>query len=831
MTRETFFVRTGAPMQIVRSIATNQTGNEIGQPSARNVVKIPVWAISIAAHASSVDNRRFIALLSVSLELEHIPKLRVGAVNADGASNPEQHHMTSPDLLRGEALFTADSRPADLLHLHFVRSQCASARIVAVRTDEAKAFPGVVAVFCAEDLAIIPVWEIALLPEGFAQPPLARNLVRYVGEKVVAIVAESPAIAIDAAELVVIDYEPLPALTDMRDVGLDTSPVLFSDHPSNVCLQWPSDNPNPDLSGTEVVTSVSHSIPRLSCAPIEGHAIVATPQPSDRLEILVSTQVPVAAQRQIARSLQMELSDVRVVVPNVGGGFGGKAAGGVCEHVVVAAAARALGRPVCFVEDRNANLSSMQGRGVRNLVRLHATSDGRLLAIEADITADAGAYPNVGAVEPGKTRLMACGPYGIAAANITARSVVTNLPPVGAYRGPGRSEAAVMLERTLDVLADALRIDPVEIRRRNLLAADAFPYLAPTGLEYDSGNYHELLDLLVAESGYHNLRQEQLERRTTSGQLLGVGVSFVIDSTAWFSRNEGASIRINNDGTIVVLTGSASAGQQHGNLYRSIVQRLLPVAIDQIQVVEGDTDQWSHSDGTMGSRTAQLAGTAVLRSVELLHDSLRDMAAKEFEADADDIVIYPGGSIGVRGVPSRSLTLAQLVSSSEEPLEASCLYEQAGASYPAAAHLSVVEIDVDSGKVIPIRHVAVTDCGVVLDPDSARSQVIGASAQGISQALYEEFAFDEDGNPLTNSFADYALPSAAEIPAIETHFIETPSPRNPLGAKGVGEIGMIAAPVAVQNAVIDAVRHLGVQHLDMPCTPEKVWAAINHRGP
>ncbi len=702
--------------------------------------------------------------------------------------------MTNPDLLRGEALFTADSRAPGLLHLYFVRSQYAAARIVAVQTDEAKAFPGVVAVFCADDLAIIPVWEIALLPEDFAQPPLARNLVRYVGEKVVAIVAESPAIAIDAAELVVIEYEPLPALTDMRAVGLDTSPVLFSEHPSNVCLQWPSDNPHPDLTGTDVVASVSHLIPRVSCAPIEGHAIVATPLPDGRLE----------------------------------GGFGGKAAGGICEHVVVAAAARALGRSVSFIEDRNANLSSMQGRGVRNHVKLHASSDGRLLAIEADITADAGAYPNVGAVEPGKTRMMVCGPYGIAAANITARSVVTNLPPVGAYRGPGRSEAAVMLERTLDVLADALRIDPVEIRRRNLLAADAFPYLAPTGLEYDSGNYHELLDLLVAKSGYQNLRQKQLERRTTNGQLLGIGVSFVIDSTAWFSRTEGAAIHINDDGNIVILTGSASAGQQHGNLYRSIVQRLFPVASDQIIVVEGDTDQWSQSDGTMGSRTAQLAGTAVLRSVERLHESLLDIAANQFEAATEDIVIYPGGLIGVRGVPSRSLTFAQLVASTTEPIEASCLYEQAGASYPAAAHLSVVEIDGETGRVVPIRHVAVTDCGVVLDPDSARSQVIGATAQGISQALYEEFVFDEDGNPLTNSFADYALPSAAEIPSIETHFIETPSPRNPLGAKGVGEIGMIAAPVAVQNAVIDAVRHLGVQHLDMPCTPEKVWAAINH---
>ncbi len=693
-----------------------------------------------------------------------------------------------------------------MLHLVFVRSPHASARIRSIEVDGALRVAGAVAALTAGDLDVLPVWEIALIPEEYAQPPLATGVVRYVGERVVAVVATSFAAAVDAAEQVAVDYEPGPARR--RDV----------------CLEWPSDA---DADGGDVRVVVEHRIPRVCVAPMEGHAVLAVPGPGGRLTVHASTQVPSATRTQLARSLGMDPADVRVVTPAVGGGFGGKAAGGVGEHVVAAAAARRLGRPVRYVEDRAANLLGMQGRGVSATVELHATRRGELSALRADITCDAGAYPTVGAVEPGKTRLMACGPYRIRVADVTARAVVTHLPPVGAYRGPGRSEASIMLERTLDVVASDLGLDPVDIRRRNVLRPGDMPYRAPTGVEYDSGDYPGLLDRLEEVSGYRDLRAR---RRDSSGPACGVGVALVVDSTAWFSRREGAAVSLDGDGTVVVAAGSAPAGQRHADAYRAIVGRVLPVDPVDIRVVEGDTDAWAVSDGTMGSRTTQLAGTAVLRAAEAVAAELRELAAAELEAGPADIVGHPGRGFGVRGVPSSARPLRELVRRAGHPLEATCVHEQPGATYPSAAHLSVVEVDLETGRVTPVRHVAVTDAGRIVDPVSAHGQVVGATAQGIAQALYEEAVFDELGNLRTASFADYAIPAAAELPPIDAHFVETPSPLNPLGAKGIGEIGMLAAPVAVQNAVVDALRPMGVRHLDMPCTPQRVWDALRRQS-
>jgi carbon-monoxide dehydrogenase large subunit len=719
--------------------------------------------------------------------------------------------------LTGEAKFVADLRVPGTLHVAYVRSPFASARITGVRTEAAKAAPGVVAVFAAGDLPIIPLWEIALVPERFAQPALADGAVRYVGERVVAIVADSLTAALDAVELVEVDYEPLVPVSD---------PLKAASVPEQVCLSWASDAPDARFNEAEASVNLRHSIPRLSVAPMEGHAVLAVPGDAGRLTMWVSTQVPSASQRQIARSLGLRPDQVRVVTPAVGGGFGGKAAGAVVDHMVAGAAALTLRRPVSFVEDRGANLLTMQGRGVHSLVELHSTISGELIGMRATITADAGAYPSVGAVEPGKTKMMVCGPYRMRVADVDAMAVVTNLPPVGAYRGPGRSEAAVMLERSLDVLAADLGVDPLAIRFRNVLQTDVFPYAAPTGVEYDSGNYPALLSCLAEVADYGRMRRLQTEHRDKGTRLLGVGLSLVVDSTAWFARVESAAVRMDLDGTLTVLAGSAPTGQRHDVLYREIVRSVLPVLAEEIRVIEGDTDAWSASEGTMGSRTAQTAGSAVLRATEALADELRDLAAEQLEANPIDVVFYEGRGFGVRGVPSSARPLSQIASKIDTPVERSCVHEQPGASYPAAAHLSLVEVDFETGRVTPVRHVAVTDCGRVLDPSSARGQVIGATTQGIAQALYEEAVFDVDGTPRNASFADYAVPSACEVPPIEAHFLETLSPRNPLGAKGVGEIGMVAAPAAVQNAVVDAVRDLGVRHLDMPCTPLKVWNAM-----
>jgi carbon-monoxide dehydrogenase large subunit len=450
----------------------------------------------------------------------------------------------------------------------------------------------------------------------------------------------------------------------------------------------------------------------------------------------------------------------------------------------------------------------------------HATAAGELTGITAATVADAGAYPNVGAVEPGKTRMMLSGPYRLRTVDVDARAVVTNLPPVGAYRGPGRSEASMMLERAVDVVAAALGVDPLELRRRNVLRPDAFPYAAPTGIEYDSGDYPALLSTLAEVAGYDELRRLQRPG-------VGIGVALVVDSTAWFSRVESAGLALEDSGVLVVRTGTASAGQRHDALYRAVVRSVIPVAPDEVRVVEGDTGEWMESDGTMGSRTAQMGGGAVLRAAHAVDAQLRELAAAALEASADDVVFHAGAGYGVRGVPSRALALADLAALGT--VEARCTYEQPGAAYPSAAHLSVVEVDVETGRVVPVRHVAVTDCGTVIDAESARDQVVGATVQGIAQALYEEAVFDGEGSPRNASFADYAVPTAADVPPIEAHFIETPTPRNPLGAKGVGEIGMLAAPVAVQNAVVDALKPFGVRHLDIPCTPEAVWSALNRR--
>ena len=430
---------------------------------------------------------------------------------------------------------------------------------------------------------------------------------------------------------------------------------------------------------------------------------------------------------------------------------------------------------------------------------------------------------------------MACGPYRIAAVDFTARSVLTNLAPAGAYRGPGRAEATSLLERSMDMLAAELGLDPVELRRRNLIASDEYPYTTPTGLHYDSGDYGLLLDTLVERGGYDGWRERQAELRAQgSTTLLGIGVSVVVDSTAWFARRQAASVAITDRGTVEVRSATASAGQQHEVMLATLVTEVLPVARELIEVVEADTDRSPASDGSMGSRSTQLAGTAVRQAAEIVATAARRVAAHVLEAAEDDVVFHDDALI-VRGVPARRGRARRVggprgglgtSDRRDEALEALCVFDQPDAAYPSAAHLSVVEVDTETGRVVPVRHVAVTDCGRVVDEPAASGQVVGAAVQGIAQVLSERATHTADGVPLATSLAEYLVPSAAEVPAIETHWVATPSPRNPLGAKGVGEIGMIAAPAAVHNAVVDALSPLGIRHLDVPCTPEVVWRAV-----
>jgi carbon-monoxide dehydrogenase large subunit len=423
---------------------------------------------------------------------------------------------------------------------------------------------------------------------------------------------------------------------------------------------------------------------------------------------------------------------------------------------------------------------------------------------------------------------MLCGPYRIPVVDFQARSVLTNLAPGGAVRGPGRAEASAVLERSMDRLAREVGLDPVEVRRRNLIAPDCYPHETATGVHYDAGDLPLLVDEVLARGDYTGWRARQRECRARGGgALLGVGVAVVVDSSAWFSRRQAAIVAITDRGVVEVRSATASAGQQHEVVLRAVADDVLGIGTECIVVVEGDTDRTPPSDGSMGSRSTQLAGTATRLAAEEVLVRARRLAADVLEAAEGDLETR-GAAFHVRGVPARAVTFAELGARARDgELEAMCVYEQSDAAYPSAAHLSVVELDPETGRVTPVRHVAVTDCGRVVDPAGAEGQVVGASVQGIAQALFERVTYSYDGTPLATTLAEYLVPSAAEVCAVEAHFVVTPSPRNPLGAKGVGEIGMLAAPVAVQSAVLDALAPFGVDHLDLPCSPEAVWRALH----
>ncbi len=727
-------------------------------------------------------------------------------------------------LLTGEACYAADVAAPGALTLVFVRSTNAHADVVDIdSTRAAAALPGVGGVFTATDLGVGPLYEIFSIPEQFAQPPLAGGRVRFFGERLVAVVAETAAVAQDAAALVDVRLAPLPPVADVRRAVEADAPLLFPDHGSNVVLEW--DLATPGWDAGPVTVEGNLSMPRLAVAPLEGLSALAVPR-DGRLTVWASTQAPQSTRMVIANALGIAPDDVRVRTPSVGGGFGGKAIGGVADYVIAAAVALRLGRPVRCVEDRAANLSLMHGRGAHFRYALHARRDGTLTALEVDELCDAGAYPSTNAVEPGKSAMMATGPYRLPGLRFRGRSAVTNLAPCGAFRGPGRSEATAVLERAMDKLARRLGLDPVEIRRRNLLTPDELPYDTPGGARYDAADYAANLDAVVTAGGYADLRVEQQRRRDEGRRWLGVAVVTLVDSTAWYARREEASVTVDRDGRVRVAVGTASAGQEHAIAFAAVVADVLPVAVGDVVVSEGDTDDVPAGGGTSGSRSLQLAGSAVRVASEAVLARARAVVADLLEAAVEDVVVMPGG-LGVRGVPTAFVPWAEVAADAE--LDARCAFEQDHPTYPSSAHLATVEVDPDTGAVTPLGLVSAVACGRVVDPPGATGQVVGACAQGVAQVLFEEVSYDAAGVPLGASLAEYLMPAASELPPFEVSFEETATSLNPLGAKGVGEIGMVGAPAAVHGAVLDAIAHLGVEELQLPCTPERVWRAI-HRA-
>ncbi len=731
-----------------------------------------------------------------------------------------------PRLVTGAGRFVDDRAPEGCLHAVFVRSPHAHARIGSIETTAASSAPGVVAALTAADLGLRPQLAFPLIDEAFARSSLAADVVRFVGDPVAVVVAASRAEATDAAQLVGIDYEPLPVAATLEAAARGTT-LLFPDAESNQAFAFDAGDPDP-LEGAAVVVRQRMFNQRVAPVPLEGNAILAIPD-GEALTLYVSTQHPFQLRDAIASALGLPEGSVRCIVEDVGGGFGAKTFA-QAEHIVVAAVARRLGRPVKFSETRSENLLAMKhGRAQLQEVAIGATVDGRVTGIEITALQDAGAYPEAGAALPIMTGQMLPAVYAFPRARFASQSYATNTTPIGYYRGAGRPEATAAVERAMDLLAAELKIDPVELRRRNLVPAAEFPYSTPTNVVYDSGDYQAALEQALSLAGYSGLREEQNRRRQAGERcLIGIGVACYVEITAPMTFTEYGEVELLEDGRFRAKTGTMSTGQGHATTFAMIVADRLGVPVEAVEVLEGDTGQVPRGEGTSGSRSMQLGGSALATAADELRERAKEQAARLLEADPSDIEPADGG-LGVKGVPGRTVSWTE-VAAAQPGLRAESDFFSEGSTFPFGVHLAAVEVDTETGEVRLLKHVAVDDCGTILNPLLAEGQVHGGIAQGVAQALFEEFTYDELGTPRTATLLDYSVPTCNEMPPLVLGAMQTPTPNNPLGAKGIGESGTIGSTPAVWNAVIDALAHVGVRHIDMPCSPDRVWRAIQEAG-
>ena len=744
--------------------------------------------------------------------------------------------IEDPELLRGQGTYidNLDLIAAEVgtkAHVIFVRSNVAHARLVSIDTTQAAGMAGVLAVYTAADLGLAPFHTFAPVADAFARPPLATDVVRFVGEAVVAIVAESPSQGSDAAEAVVIDYETLAPVVDPETAFDAHQPIVFAAHGSNVAFSHIDPYEEDFFADADVVVRGRFENQRVAVVPMEPNSFAAVPGPNGALTVYASTQMPHLIQPALAGLLNLPAVQIRVIAPHVGGGFGGKV-GTSPEFAVVAAAALKLGRALTWTETRSEDMVALpHSRAQVQYVELGCKHDGTFTGLRARIVGDSGAYPGIGTLLPGGTRRMSQGNYRMPKLSVDIACAITTTTPTGAYRGAGRPEAASMVERIVDQAARQLGIDPAELRRRNFLTPDQFPFTTHTGVTYDSGDYTAPLDRVLELAGYDELRAEQARRRE-AGEVrqLGIGLCSYVEITAGGSSDEFGAVEITPEGGAVMRVGTSAHGQGHATTFAMIVADRLGIPIEAVKLVQSDTSLVPRGGGTGGSRSLQLGGSAVYRATEAVWDQARKLASDLLECSAEDVVVHDDGRVGVAGVPATALTWASLAQASPAPLAAELDFSQAGATFPFGTHIAVVEVDTDTGRVVPLRHIAVDDAGTVINPLILAGQQHGGVASGISQALWEQVHFDADGNPRSATLADYLMPSAAEFCSFEVSSTQTPTPLNPLGAKGIGEAGTIGATPAVQNAVIDALAHLGLRHLDMPATPERVWRAIQAAG-
>jgi carbon-monoxide dehydrogenase large subunit len=750
-----------------------------------------------------------------------------------------------PRLLTVGGVYVDDMREPELegaARATFVRSTVAHALITGIDTSEALAQPGVVAVLTAADMTDIPPPPPAgqadpdappaegPIPLGgvWSEPLLAVDRVRFAGEPVAIVLTDGTYQGEDAAELVSVDYEPLPAVTTI-DAALAGETLLFPDAGTNVCVKRDGDfSDEAVFDGCDIVVEGDVVNQRVAALPLEGRSTAAAFK-DGKLTVWTSTQ-NAQLSRLILTAVGLPPDAIRVVAPDVGGGFGAKI-GVDRESIVVAWAAKHTGRPVRWVETRNENLLAMtQGRAQVHHIKIGGTRDGHIKAYWLDVVQDTGAYSRTSGFLPMLTCLMAPGVYDIPVVRAGYKVVLTDAAPIAAYRGAGRPEAAATIERAVDWFAAEAGLDPVHVRKLNFIKPGQFPFVTKSGAPYDSGEYEAALDKVLAAAGYQELRAEQRRRREAGAtRQLGIGLSTYVEITAGdAAAGETCKIEVHSDGSATVYTGSSAHGQGHHTAFAMLVQSELGIPMDKIEVIHGDTDLIPDGVGTYASRSLQLGGSAVHKAAIEVKDDAAKKAASLFEAAEADVVLdAESGLWQVRGDPDKSLTWAQVAAEGDGgTLMANVRFTGDRPTFPFGSQLSVVEVDTETGKVTLLRHVTADDAGPVLNPLLMEGQRHGGIAQGAAQALVEEVLYDADGNPLTSTLADYGAITAAELPSFELLTSETPTTANPLGVKGIGEAGTIGATPAVQNAVIDAVSHLGVRHIDMPTTPERVWNAI-----
>ncbi len=770
-----------------------------------------------------------------------------------------------PRLLTGEARFTDDLVIPGALHLAVLRSPFAHARIRSIDATAAKALPGVVTVYTGDDVA--DLWAApmpcawAVTPDMKNPPhfPLAKGKVCYVGDGVAAVLAHSDAEARDALDAIEVDYEPLEAVIDLED-ALSDRVVIHDDAGTNVSYVWEL-NIDEDGAVQKAFDSAAFTVKeryvqqRLIPMAMEPRAVAAVPQPfGGGMTLYSATQIPHILKIMVALTLGIPEHQMRVVAPNVGGAFGSKL-NVYAEELLCVALARKHGLPVRWVEERTENsLATIQGRGQIQHIELAADADGKLTAVRVELIADMGAYLQL--VTPGIPLLGAflyAGVYDLPAAYaFKCTSVFTTMTPTDAYRGAGRPEATYAIERAMDALAAKIGIDPLDLRARNFVGSDQYPYTAMTGLVYDSGDHLGAAMKAKELADYDGVRAEQAQRRSSgSTKHLGIGVSSYFEmcglapSRVLASLNYGAggweqaTVRVLPTNKVQVVSGSTPHGQGHETSWSMLVADKLGVPVDDVEVLHSDTAISPIGLDTYGSRSLAVGGVAIDKALDKIVDKARTIAAHQLEANEDDLE-FVDGTFTVSGTPDKSLPLAAIAFAAftahdlpdglEPNLEATVCYDPPNFSWPFGTHMCVVEVDGETGKVDVLKYVAVDDCGVQINPLIVEGQVHGGVIQGLAQALYEEAVYDEDGNLKTSSLAEYLVPAASDVPPVTTDHTVTPSPTNSLGVKGIGEAGTIGAAPAVINAVVDALSHLGVKDIAMPASPQRVWQAIQAAG-